>query len=65
MSREAAQLVLAVALTAIAGWVDAVGFLRLGSLFVSFMSGNTTEMAAAFVGGRALEGWTAAGIVLL
>jgi uncharacterized membrane protein YoaK (UPF0700 family) len=29
-------------LTAIAGWVDAQGFLALKGVFVSFMSGNTT-----------------------
>ena len=29
---------------AVAGCVDAVGYLRLGQLFVSFMSGNTTRL---------------------
>jgi uncharacterized membrane protein YoaK (UPF0700 family) len=62
---ETAQLFLAMGLTAIAGWVDAVGFLHLGDLFVSFMSGNTTQMAAAFARGRMAEGGAAAGIVLL
>ena len=28
----------------LAGWVDAVGLARLGGVFVSFMSGNTTNM---------------------
>jgi len=32
------------ALTVVAGWIDAVGFLRLGGLYVSFMSGNTTQL---------------------
>jgi len=62
---ETAQLFLAMALTVIAGWVDAVGFLRLGGLFVSFMSGNTTQMSAAFVQGHSLEAWAAAGIIAL
>lgn len=31
-------------LLCVAGWVDAVGFLHWGGLFVSFMSGNTTQL---------------------
>ena len=42
--REAA---LGLALTATAGWIDAIGFLRLGGLYTSFMSGNTTQFAVA------------------
>jgi uncharacterized membrane protein YoaK (UPF0700 family) len=37
----------AVALTTVAGFVDAVGYLNLSGLFVSFMSGNSTQMAVA------------------
>lgn len=37
--------VLAVCLASLAGYVDAIGFLKLGGLFVSFMSGNSTRMA--------------------
>jgi uncharacterized membrane protein YoaK (UPF0700 family) len=36
---------LAAALSAIAGYVDAVGYLSLGGFFVSFMSGNSTRLA--------------------
>lgn len=36
---------LAIALAALAGYVDAIGFLRLGGFFVSFMSGNSTRLA--------------------
>jgi uncharacterized membrane protein YoaK (UPF0700 family) len=36
---------LAVCLASLAGFVDAVGFLKLGGLFTSFMSGNSTRMA--------------------
>jgi uncharacterized membrane protein YoaK (UPF0700 family) len=35
---------LGVLLTAIAGWVDAIGFISLGGFYVSFMSGNTTQL---------------------
>ena len=38
-------LLLAVLLAALAGIVDAIGFIRLGHLFVSFMSGNSTQFA--------------------
>jgi uncharacterized membrane protein YoaK (UPF0700 family) len=41
------QLSLAIALTAIAGYVDGIGFLTLKQLFVSFMSGNSTQFAVA------------------
>jgi uncharacterized membrane protein YoaK (UPF0700 family) len=36
---------LAFALAALAGFIDALGFLQLGGLFVSFMSGNSTRFA--------------------
>lgn len=39
----------AMGLSALAGYVDAVGFMALGGFFVSFMSGNTTRMAVAVV----------------
>jgi uncharacterized membrane protein YoaK (UPF0700 family) len=37
--------VFAVFLAALAGYVDALGFLKLGGFFVSFMSGNSTRLA--------------------
>ncbi|WP_425402220.1 YoaK family protein [Gordonia shandongensis] len=36
---------LAVALSGVAGYLDAVGFIELRGHFVSFMSGNTTDLA--------------------
>ncbi len=44
------DLMLATLLLAIAGFVDAVGFLSLGHLFVSFASGNSTQFAIAIDG---------------
>jgi uncharacterized membrane protein YoaK (UPF0700 family) len=47
---------LACALSALAGYVDAIGFLHLGGLFVSFMSGNSTRMGVSLAEGQ----WSAA-----
>lgn len=38
---------LAVYLSSITGFIDAMGFLYLGGFFLSFMSGNTTRLTAA------------------
>jgi uncharacterized membrane protein YoaK (UPF0700 family) len=43
--QEESRFTFGVLLTAIAGWVDAIGFLSLGGFYVSFMSGNTTQLA--------------------
>jgi uncharacterized membrane protein YoaK (UPF0700 family) len=45
------HLGLGLLLTACAGFVDAVGFVQLGGLYTSFMSGNTTQMGAALADG--------------
>jgi uncharacterized membrane protein YoaK (UPF0700 family) len=47
---------LAAGLSALAGFVDAIGFLKLGGFFVSFMSGNSTRLAVAVAQGSALTG---------
>src|ERR1700712_620485 len=41
------DIALACALSALAGYVDGVGFLHLGGLFVSFMSGNSTRLGVS------------------
>lgn len=53
---------LAAGLAMLAGYVDAIGFLRLNGLFVSFMSGNSTQLGVA-VAQRAAAGWLAAALV--
>jgi uncharacterized membrane protein YoaK (UPF0700 family) len=41
------SIILACALSALAGYVDAIGFIHLGGLFVSFMSGNSTRLGVS------------------
>ncbi len=41
------RIALAVGLSALAGYVDAAGFLATGGLFVSFMSGNSTRLSVS------------------
>jgi uncharacterized membrane protein YoaK (UPF0700 family) len=53
------EQILAVALTVLAGFVDSVGFLYLGGVFLSFMSGNTTRFATAAVEGDGHLAWLA------
>jgi|SRR5690349_447453 uncharacterized membrane protein YoaK (UPF0700 family) len=45
------NIALACALSMLAGYVDGIGYLHLGGLFVSFMSGNSTRMAVSLAGG--------------
>jgi uncharacterized membrane protein YoaK (UPF0700 family) len=45
--------VLAVCLSALAGFVDALGFMHLHGFFVSFMSGNSTRLAVGLAEGSA------------
>jgi uncharacterized membrane protein YoaK (UPF0700 family) len=47
-------------LAGVAGYVDAIGFLKLGGFFVSFMSGNSTRLGV----GLATGNWTAVLTVL-
>jgi uncharacterized membrane protein YoaK (UPF0700 family) len=50
------NLALALSLSALAGYVDGIGFLHLGGLFVSFMSGNSTQLGVNLAQG----GWASA-----
>ena len=54
--------VMAMGLAALAGFIDALGFLKLGGLFVSFMSGNSTRLAVGLAAGTSVA-LTAAGLI--
>jgi len=45
------HLVYGLLLTALAGYVDALGFVRLGGFYASFMSGNTTQIGVTLAHG--------------
>jgi uncharacterized membrane protein YoaK (UPF0700 family) len=55
---------LALCYAALAGAVDAVGFMKSGGLFVSFMSGNSTRLAIGAAQGTAVAAAAAALIAL-
>ncbi|CAN7207842.1 DUF1275 domain-containing protein [Brucella pseudogrignonensis] len=63
------QLSLGLALTASAGFVDAIAFLELGGFFASFMSGNTTQLGIAIAGQPDVMGnvviWLPAALIAL
>ena len=59
------NIALACALSALAGYVDAIGFLHLGGLFVSFMSGNSTRMGVSLAEGQWLSAAEALGLIAL
>lgn len=50
----------AMALAALAGCIDAIGFMQLGGYFVSFMSGNSTRLAVGLQHGD----WRVAGTLM-
>ena len=54
---------LAATLSALAGFVDAVGFMTLGGFFISFMSGNSTRLGVGLATGAWGEAGTAAGLI--
>ena len=55
---------LAVSFAFIAGFVDSIGFIFLGGVFLSFMSGNTTRIATAAVDGNPDLAWLAGSAVI-
>src|ERR1700716_1604735 len=59
------NVLLACALSALAGYVDGIGFLHLGGLFVSFMSGNSTRMGVSLAEGQWLHAAKSLGLIAL
>jgi uncharacterized membrane protein YoaK (UPF0700 family) len=59
------DIALACALSALAGYVDGVGFLYLGGLFVSFMSGNSTRLGVSLAEGHWSNAAEAIGLIAL
>ena len=58
-------LVMAVLLAGLAGMVDAIGYIRLQHLFVSYMSGNSTQFAIAIGRGRFAEAGQILALIVL
>ena len=65
VSEAAGGLVLAAILAALAGMVDVIGYLHLKGLFISFMSGNSTQLAAALGQGELAAAATIAELITL
>ena len=65
MPVEAWGLVIAGRLAALAGMVDAIGYLHLSGLFVSFMSGNSTHLAVSLGQGNLAEAGAISKLVAL
>jgi uncharacterized membrane protein YoaK (UPF0700 family) len=59
------SIALAVCLSALAGFIDSVGFLQLNGYFVSFMSGNSTRLAVVLVQGDMHHAALAGAIIAL
>jgi uncharacterized membrane protein YoaK (UPF0700 family) len=60
---ESRARLFACCLSALAGFVDAIGFIQSGGFFVSFMSGNSTRLGVG-VALHAMDVAAAAGIIL-
>jgi uncharacterized membrane protein YoaK (UPF0700 family) len=59
------NIALACALSALAGYVDGIGFLHLGGLFVSFMSGNSTRLGVSLAEANWSNAAEAIGLIAL
>ncbi|MDH4384779.1 MAG: YoaK family protein [Caulobacter sp.] len=56
--------VVAILLSSLAGFVDALAFLKLGGFFVSFMSGNSTRLAVGLAE-HSQAAWIAGGLIAI
>ena len=59
------NIALACALSMLAGYVDGIGFLHLGGLFVSFMSGNSTRLGVSLAEAHWQQAASALGLIAL
>lgn len=59
------NIALACALSMLAGYVDGIGYLHLGGLFVSFMSGNSTRLGVSLAEAQWWQAAGAAGLIAL
>jgi uncharacterized membrane protein YoaK (UPF0700 family) len=59
------NVALACALSALAGYVDGIGYLHLGGLFISFMSGNSTRLGVSLAQRQWLNAAEAFGLIAL
>jgi uncharacterized membrane protein YoaK (UPF0700 family) len=59
------NIALACALSMLAGYVDGIGFLHLGGLFVSFMSGNSTRLGVNLAEAHWWQAAGAFGLIVL
>ncbi|SHG36363.1 YoaK family protein [Bradyrhizobium erythrophlei] len=57
--------ILACALSALAGYVDAIGFLHLNGMYVAFMSGNSTRLGVSLAAGHWSNAAEALGVIAL
>lgn len=65
MLNSGRNIALACALSMLAGYVDGIGFLHLGGLFVSFMSGNSTRLGVSLAGAHWWPAAQALGLIAL
>jgi uncharacterized membrane protein YoaK (UPF0700 family) len=63
VTKDVSSGAVAMALVAVAGWVDAAGYLQLGGLFVSFMSGNSTQLGVGLGRGQWLVAAQAGAVI--
>jgi uncharacterized membrane protein YoaK (UPF0700 family) len=63
ITKNLSSATVAMVLVAVAGWVDAAGYLQLGGLFVSFMSGNSTQLGVGLGRGQWLAAAEAGAVI--
>ena len=64
-SQDRGSIARALALSALAGYVDAIGFLSFGNFFVSFMSGNSTRLGIRIASGELWYALLTCGVIAL